>query len=159
MEPRRVLLNKQMIAVLAPLRLVLMVDIVLCYRLAVTIIRHIVTPSTVSSSFLFLLFFQRGWGGFFSCGNITGSQKEIWFGISSACFICLHAAARPTEIPEFDVYICESKYHELEHSIKRLGKGLKVSSLHCFIVETGAFRLFPAPSSLPSSPPSSCVLR
>ena len=35
--------------------------------------------------------------------------------------------ARPTEVPEFDVYICESKYHELEHSIKRLGKGLKVS--------------------------------
>ena len=43
----------------------------------------------------------------------------------SHCFFC--NTARPTEVPEFDVYICESKYHELEHSIKRLGKGLKVS--------------------------------
>lgn len=42
--------------------------------------------------------------------------------------------ARPTEMPEFDIYICESKYHELEHSIKRLGKGLKVGCHIAIIV-------------------------
>jgi len=35
---------------------------------------------------------------------------------------------RPTEIAEHDVYICESKYHENEKNVRKLAKGLKVSS-------------------------------
>ena len=35
---------------------------------------------------------------------------------------------RPTEYPEHDIFICESKYHEGERSIKKLGKGLKVDN-------------------------------
>ena len=41
-------------------------------------------------------------------------------------------AGRPTEIPEVDVYICESKYHETEKTLRRLSKGLKVSLFASF---------------------------
>lgn len=44
---------------------------------------------------------------------------------------------RITEVPEDDVYICESKYLENERSIRKLAKGLKVTfqlSLHLTII-------------------------
>ena len=37
-------------------------------------------------------------------------------------------AGRPTEIPEHDVWVCESKYHEVEKNIRKLSKGLKVGT-------------------------------
>ena len=37
-------------------------------------------------------------------------------------------AGRPTEIPEEHVYVCESKYHEVEKNIRKLSKGLKVGT-------------------------------
>ncbi|XP_046358124.1 protein polybromo-1-like isoform X2 [Haliotis rufescens] len=40
-----------------------------------------------------------------------------------------YCSSRPTEYSEQDVFICESKYHEGEKSIKKLGKGLKKYSL------------------------------
>ncbi|XP_025107181.1 protein polybromo-1-like isoform X2 [Pomacea canaliculata] len=51
--------------------------------------------------------------------------------IGKCCILHIkeYCTSRPTEMPEFDIYICESKYHELEHSIKRLGKGLKKPAL------------------------------
>ena len=38
-------------------------------------------------------------------------------------------SGRPTEVPEHDVYICESKYHEVEKNVRKLAKGLKVGVL------------------------------
>ncbi|KAH3817110.1 hypothetical protein DPMN_118639 [Dreissena polymorpha] len=35
-------------------------------------------------------------------------------------------SGRPTEVPESDVYICESKYQETEKTVRKLNKGLKV---------------------------------
>ena len=56
----------------------------------------------------------------FSPNNILSAFKyessKIWYVF----------AARLTEYPEQDVYVCESKYMESEKSIKKLGKGLKV---------------------------------
>ncbi|XP_076447907.1 protein polybromo-1-like isoform X4 [Babylonia areolata] len=52
--------------------------------------------------------------------------------INKCCVLHIkdYCSSRPTEIPEFDIYICESKYHELERSIKKLlGKGLKKHTL------------------------------
>lgn len=38
----------------------------------------------------------------------------------------VHISGRIGDIPEDDVYVCESKYQEPENNIKKLGKGLKV---------------------------------
>jgi len=36
---------------------------------------------------------------------------------------------RLTEIPEYDVYVCESKYIPDDHSLRSLTKGLKVKNI------------------------------
>lgn len=40
-------------------------------------------------------------------------------------YTCLFVLDRIIDIPEVDVYICESKYNERDHQIRKL-KGLKV---------------------------------
>ncbi|KAK7457993.1 hypothetical protein BaRGS_00039138 [Batillaria attramentaria] len=72
------------------------------------------------------LFFKRE--VFLSSIEDTNPLDSI---IGKCCVLHIkdYCSSRPTEVPEFDVYICESKYHELEHSIKRLGKGLKKHTL------------------------------
>ncbi|XP_052781676.1 protein polybromo-1-like isoform X8 [Mya arenaria] len=53
--------------------------------------------------------------------DITG--RCVVLGVKDYC------SCRPTEIPEHDVYICESKYHEAEKNVRKLAKGLKKHSL------------------------------
>ena len=38
----------------------------------------------------------------------------------------LFYSGRPTDSIEDDVFVCESKYYEIDKSVKKLGKGLKV---------------------------------
>ncbi|CAG2234294.1 ACOT9 [Mytilus edulis] len=40
------------------------------------------------------------------------------------------------DIPEDDVYVCESKYQEPEKTIKKLGKGLKINSSQLYGIKT-----------------------
>ena len=42
-------------------------------------------------------------------------------------------AGRPTEIPEHDVWLCESKYHEVDKNIRKLNKGLKVKTYNAVL--------------------------
>lgn len=46
-----------------------------------------------------------------------------------------YISRRPTEIPEQDVYICDSRYMEAERQIRRLPKGLKKFTLSTEILE------------------------
>ena len=49
--------------------------------------------------------------------------------IQGRCGVLLHkdyCTSRPTEIPEQDIYICESKYIEAEKAIRKLAKTVKV---------------------------------
>ncbi|KAL5013533.1 hypothetical protein ScPMuIL_007803 [Solemya velum] len=61
---------------------------------------------------------------FLSCTEDTYSLTSI-LGKCAILHFKDYCSLRPTEIAETDIYICESKYHEPEKSIKRLGKGLK----------------------------------
>ena len=51
--------------------------------------------------------------------------------IQGKCAVLVHkdyCISRPTELPEHDIYICESKYMEAEKSIRKLAKSMKVSA-------------------------------
>lgn len=39
-----------------------------------------------------------------------------------------YVTSRPTEVPEHDIYICESKYMEAEKAIRKLSKSMKVGT-------------------------------
>ena len=47
-------------------------------------------------------------------------------GKCSVLFYKDFCSTRLTEIPAVDVYVCESKYHESEKSIRKLAKPMKV---------------------------------
>ncbi|CAE1320778.1 PBRM1 [Acanthosepion pharaonis] len=71
----------------------------------------------------------------FYCREVFYSCKETSFPAMTVIGRCavLHikdyCSYRITEVPEDDVYICESKYLENERSIRKLAKGLKKYSL------------------------------
>ncbi|KAL8620376.1 hypothetical protein ACOMHN_013001 [Nucella lapillus] len=74
--------------------------------------------------------------------------------INKCCVLHIkdYTSSRPTEIPEYDIYICESKYHELERSIKKLlGKGLKKHTLSPKVADDEIF-FFRKPIALQKEP-------
>ncbi|XP_046573937.1 protein polybromo-1-like isoform X7 [Haliotis rubra] len=68
-----------------------------------------------------------------------------------------YCSSRPTEYSEQDVFICESKYHEGEKSIKKLGKGLKKYSLSPKVTDDEIY-FFRKPIS-PQKEPSPLLLK
>ncbi|XP_070193759.1 protein polybromo-1-like isoform X2 [Littorina saxatilis] len=62
-----------------------------------------------------------------------------------------YCSSRPTEIPEYDVYVCESKYHEVERSIKKLGKGLRKHTLSPKVTDDEVY-FFRKPIALQKEP-------
>ncbi|CAH8508587.1 unnamed protein product [Heterobilharzia americana] len=62
------------------------------------------------------------------------------------CYVmrpCDYAQARPTEIPEQDIYMCDSKYFESEKVIRKLKKGLKKFQFSSDEVHEDEFYFFP----------------
>ena len=58
--------------------------------------------------------------------SISGSSILVTEGkVHSYNFLCSFSSVRPTDIPEEDVFVCESQYNEAEKSINRM-KSLKV---------------------------------
>ncbi|XP_021376480.1 protein polybromo-1-like isoform X20 [Mizuhopecten yessoensis] len=61
----------------------------------------------------------------FACGIEDTISIDRVAGRCSILHIKDYLTNRVTETPEEDVYLCESKYFELEKMVKKLGKGLK----------------------------------
>ncbi|XP_033746616.1 protein polybromo-1-like isoform X8 [Pecten maximus] len=61
----------------------------------------------------------------FACGIEDTISIDRVAGKCSILHIKDYLTNRVTETPEEDVYLCESKYFELEKMVKKLGKGLK----------------------------------
>ncbi|CAH8475965.1 unnamed protein product [Schistosoma turkestanicum] len=62
------------------------------------------------------------------------------------CYVmrpCDYSQARPTEIPEQDIYLCDSKYFETEKVIRKLKKGLKKFQFTSNNVHEDEFYFFP----------------
>ncbi|XP_053378046.1 protein polybromo-1-like isoform X6 [Mercenaria mercenaria] len=65
----------------------------------------------------------------FICGVEEARTMDSVTGRCCVLHVRDYCSSRPTEVPESDVYICESKYHETEKTVRRLSKGLKKHSL------------------------------
>ncbi|CAH8496888.1 unnamed protein product [Schistosoma intercalatum] len=62
------------------------------------------------------------------------------------CYVmrpCDYSQARPTEIPEHDIYMCDSKYFETEKVIRKLKKGLKKFQFTSNNIHEDEFYFFP----------------